>query len=312
MSDLHVVFGTGPLGLSVARELALRGKQVRMVNRSGKSDPNLTPQGVEVVSADLYSASAAAAVTLGAVAAYQCAQPAYHKWVQEFPPLQTAIIEGVGQSGAKLVLGDNLYMYGKTGGAAMREDTPHNPVAKKSKLRAQMADSAMAAHKSGKIRLAIGRGADFYGPGVLGSAFGDRVFPAILAGKAGELTGNGDLPHTITYIYDFGKALVNIAESDDAMGQIWHVPNAPTTTQRQFLAKAFERAGKPAKYTTVGPLMMRIAGLFVPAAREVVEMMYEFTESFVVDHSKYVKAFGNHATSHADGIKATLDWYKAR
>jgi len=312
MSELHVVFGTGPLGLSVARELALRGKQIRLVNRSGKSDPKLTPQGVEIVPCDLYSASATAEVTRGAAAVYQCAQPAYSKWVQEFPALQAAIIDGVSQSGAKLILGDNLYMYGKTGGAAMREDTPHHPVAKKSKLRAAMADSAMAAHQSGKIRLAIGRGADFYGRGVLGSAFGERTFPAILAGKAGEMTGNGDVPHTITYIDDFGKALVNIGESDDAMGQVWHVPNAPTTTQRQFLATAFKVAGKSAKYTTVGPLMLRIAGLFMPSAGEVVEMLYEFTESFVVDHSKYVKAFGNHATSHADGIKTTLDWFAAR
>jgi len=36
MSELHVVFGTGPLGLAVMRELRRRGKHVRMVNRSGR------------------------------------------------------------------------------------------------------------------------------------------------------------------------------------------------------------------------------------------------------------------------------------
>jgi nucleoside-diphosphate-sugar epimerase len=288
------------------------GKRIRIVNRSGKSDAQLTPEGVEVCAADLYNPSAAAAMTLGAVTAYQCAQPAYHRWAQEFPPLQTSIIDGVGQSGVKLVLGDNLYMYGKMNGQPMREDTLHNPVAKKSKIRAQMADAAMAAHQSGKIRIAIARGADFYGAGVLGSAFGERTFPAILAGKAGEMTGNGDTPHTVTYIDDFGKAMANIGNADHAMGQVWHVPNAPTITQRQFLTLAFELAGTPAKFTTIGPLMMRLAGLFIPAAREVVEMMYEFTEPFIVDHSKYTKTFGDHSTPFRDGIQATLNWYKTK
>lgn len=310
MSELHVVFGSGPLGLSTARALVKMGKRVRIVNRSGKTDATLTPQGVEVRSADLYSPAAAAEVTEGAVAAYQCAQPAYHRWAQEFPSLQAAIIDGVGQSGAKLVLGDNLYMYGHTGGKPMREDTPQNPTAKKSKVRAEMANAALAAHQAGKIRLALVRGADFYGAGVLGSAFGERLFPAILAGKAGELTGNGEMPHTITYIDDFGQAIANVGNTDAAMGQVWHAPNAPTVTQREFVTLAFELAGKPAKFTTIGPMMMRFAGLFVPAAREVVEMMYEFTQPFIVDHSKYAKLFGDHATPFRTGIAATLDWYK--
>ena len=33
--ELHVVFGTGPVGLAVMRELHAQGKRVRLVNRSG-------------------------------------------------------------------------------------------------------------------------------------------------------------------------------------------------------------------------------------------------------------------------------------
>ncbi len=33
--ELHVVFGTGPVGLAVMRELLGQGKRVRLVNRSG-------------------------------------------------------------------------------------------------------------------------------------------------------------------------------------------------------------------------------------------------------------------------------------
>ncbi len=38
MSELHVVFGTGALGKWTARKLVKMGKQVRVINRSGKAD----------------------------------------------------------------------------------------------------------------------------------------------------------------------------------------------------------------------------------------------------------------------------------
>ena len=41
----------------------------------------------------------------------------------------------------------------------------------------------------------------------------------------------------------------------------------------------------------VSPLMMRIAGFFIPEARASVEMMYEFTDPFVVDSNRIQRAF---------------------
>ena len=44
--NLHVVFGTGPLGRSVVNELVCRGQRVRVVSRSGQMAE--APQGVEL------------------------------------------------------------------------------------------------------------------------------------------------------------------------------------------------------------------------------------------------------------------------
>ena len=71
-------------------------------------------------------------------------------------------------------------------------------------MRAQMAQDALAADRSGRVRVALGRGSDFFGPYGLGSALGDRVFPPALAGKKASLIGNLDAPHTYTYLADFG------------------------------------------------------------------------------------------------------------
>jgi hypothetical protein len=62
----------------------------------------------------------------------------------------------------------------------------------------------------------------------------------------------------------------------------------------------------------MGKFMMWIGGLFVPAARETVEMMYEFEKPFVVDHSKFTATFGDISTPLEDSIAATVAWYRSQ
>jgi nucleoside-diphosphate-sugar epimerase len=305
-SELYVIFGTGPLGQAVMRELLTRNVRIRMVNRSGKAT---VPASVEIIGADAYDSQNTYAVTQGATVVYQCAQPGYTQWPTLFPKLQSSIVQGVAASGAKLVVGDNLYMYGAVKGL-LREDLPNAAKTRKGRTRAQMAEALIDAHQQGIVRVAIARGSDFYGPGVLNSVLGDRVFPAILAGKTASAVGNLDLPHTYTFIDDFGKALVILGEQEEALGQIWHVPNADTITTREFLTLAFAETGHSPKMSGMGKFMMRLGGIFIPGARETVEMMYEFEQPFVVDHNKYAQAFGDHATPIYKGIQRTLEWYR--
>jgi len=310
MSELHVVFGAGPLGRSVVEELVRRGVRVRVVSRSGKMAE--APARVELVAGDLYNPGVVRDLTQGAAAAYQCAQPHYWEWPQKFPPLQAAIIEGLTGTGTKLVIGENTYMYGDTAGRPLTEDLSYSAHTRKGKVRAAMSEAALAAHKAGKVPVALGRGSDFFGPWVLDSGFGDRVFYPALAGKAASFGGKLDLPHTATYIGDFGRALVILGEREEALGQAWHVPNdRPQITQRQFAELVYRETGHPVKASGMGKLMMAIGGLFIPGARETVEMMYEFEKPFVIASSKFERAFGVKATPIAEAIKATVAWYRA-
>ncbi len=306
--ELHVVFGSGPLGLAVVRALAARGRQVRVVNRSGRA---AVAPGVEVRPADAYSPAAVSEVTRGATAVYQCAQPPYNQWPEKFPALQASIVDGVAAGGAKLIVAENLYMYGPVDGP-MREDLPYAATTRKGRTRAQMAESLMAAHRAGKVRAAAGRGSDFFGAHVLESALGSRVFAPALEGKSAAGLGNLDLPHTYTFVDDFGEALVVLGEREEALGQAWHVPNAPTLTTRQVITMIFEEAGRPPRMSGMGRLMLWLGGLFIPEAREMVEMAYEFDRPFVVDSSRYVRAFGDHATPLREAIRRTVAWYRDR
>jgi nucleoside-diphosphate-sugar epimerase len=306
--DLHVILGVGPLGLATAEALLRRGHAVRMVNRSGKA---AAPAGVTLAQADLYDPAGVRAVAKGAAAVYQCAQPAYTEWAARFPPLQAAIIDGVAATGARLIVAENLYMYGQVDGP-IHEDLPYTAQTRKGRVRAQMAEQLVEAHRSGKLRAASARGSDFYGPGVLSSAMGDRVFLPALAGKAAQATGRLDLPHSYTYIGDFGETLAILGEREEALGQHWHVPSAAPLTQRELIGLIYRELGQAPKMSGLGRTMMALAGLFMPMARETVEMMYEFERPFVVDSSRCAAAFGQRATPLEEGIRRTVTWYRAR
>lgn len=310
MTINHVVFGTGAIGRAIMNELLRRGESVRMVNRSGRMDE--VPAGVEVKAADLYDQAQVKEVTRGARVVYQASQPEYNEWVEKFPPLQKSIIDGLIGSDAKLVVVENLYMYGDTNGATLTEDTPHNAHTKKGKTRSEMSKAAFEAHRAGKLRVTAGRGSDFFGPwGLPTAAMGERTFYPLLHGKAANLVGNVDAPHTHTYIPDFGKALVILGERAEADGQAWHVPNdRPRVSQREMVTMIAEEIGVPPKFSAMGRTMMWIGGLFIPAAKEMVEMMYEFEQPFVVDSSRFETTFGMKATPMREAIKETVAWYK--
>ena len=89
---LHVVLGaSGGVGSAVVRALVAQGKRVRGVTRSGKAD---VPAGVEMLAADISLLDQARAVCHGASVVYFCANPAYNRWPQEFPPLLEGTIAG--------------------------------------------------------------------------------------------------------------------------------------------------------------------------------------------------------------------------
>ena len=306
--ELHLVFGTGPVGTSVMEALMQRGRRrVRMVNRSGRAS---VPEGVEVVGGDATHEAFAREVSQGASAVYFALNPPYNKWPELFPPLQAGVLEGAASAGVKLVAMENLYMYGPTDGRLLTEDLPQAPNTRKGAVRAMMSEELMEAHTSGRVRVAIGRASDFFGPRVLASAAGEQVFGRAVQGKSAQVAGDPDQPHTYTYVPDIGRGLVVLGEREEALGRAWHLPSPETVTTRQFVEMIFEEVGKPARIQAAPKILLRAIGLFNPGIRETIEMLYEFEEPFVVDHSKFERAFGEQATPLREAIQGSVRWYR--
>jgi nucleoside-diphosphate-sugar epimerase len=307
----HVIFGTGAIGLATMEALRRRGERVRMVNRSGTAP---VADDVEVLGGDAGDPAFATGAADGAQVVYQTLNPPYHRWVELFPGLQAGVLAAAQASGARLVSMENVYMYGRPAGQPLTEDRPYAAHTRKGRLRARMARELLAADQAGRVQVAIGRASDYFGPrGGAQSNLGDRVVPAALAGKTATVLGDPDQPHTYTYIPDIGEGLAVLGEHPDAPGEVWHLPNDPETrTTRQLVEVIYRLAGQAeAKVRGTPVLLLRAIGLFNPTVRELVELQYEFEESFIVDSTKITAKFDLHATPVEQALADTVASYRS-
>ena len=312
--ELHVVFGTAALGQAVMRELVRRGKRVRMVSRGGqiKAPVFSLPDSVECVRGDASDTASTREVCQGATTVYNCAAPPYTDWAKLYPPMQRGIIEGAASAGAKLVSAESVYMYGEVAGP-MTEDLPYVATTRKGQIRAEMAKMLMDAHKKGTVRATIARAPDFYGPGAaVTTIYGDRVFNPAIAGKKVAVMGKLDVPHTFIFLDDFARGMATLGERDEALGQVWHLPCAPTPTQRELLTMIFQAAGQPPKMGETPGFVFKMLSPVVPILRELAELLYQWEKPYQFNHDKFERAFGADVTPHRKAVQQTVDWFRAQ
>lgn len=307
---LHVVFGAnGGLGQALVRQLAEQGKRVRAVTRSGQAP---APPAVEPAQADARDQAATRQASAGAGVIFHAVNVPYAHWPEMLPPILENLIAASASANARLVYGDNLYMYGKVDGP-LHEDLPNRPVGKKGQVRAGLADRLIAAHEEGRVQAVIGRASDFLGPGATNTITGQLVIEPMLKGKKAMWIGSLDAPHSISYIDDVVRGLILLGERDQAPGQVWHIPASEPLTGRQFIEMTCEQAGQPPAYGVYNRTMMRWVSLFSAMVREVLENLYQFEQPFVLEGSKFERAFGPFETTpHREAIRATIDWYRNR
>ncbi len=216
-------------------------------------------------------------------------------------------------NGARLVSMENVYMYGRPAGRPLTETRAHDAHTHKGRLRSRMSGELLAAHRAGRVEVAIGRASDYYGPrGGAQSNLGDRVVPPALAGRTASVLGDPDQPHTYTFIPDIGEGLAVLGEHPDAPGRAWHLPNDPDTrTTRELVDVVYRLAGQPRTRVRQMPvLLLRAVALTNKTVRELLEMGYQFEEPFVVDSTDMTTLLGAVATPMERGLEQTVDSYR--
>lgn len=243
-------------------------------------------------------------VCQGAAVVYHCVNVPYPLWSAQLLPIAQAIVDAAAAAGAKLVVADNLYMYGRVSGP-MTEATPRRAQGKKGRLRIQLEQLLLEAHRGGKVRMTIGRASDFYGPSGHSAPMMLVIKPALAGGTASWL-GSLDAPHTLSYLPDVAWGLVTLAEREESLGEVWHIPADVPLTGRQFIELVFRQLGRPARMRVIGRPVLLLAGLFSAEIRESAEVFYQFERPFVMDASKFSRRFGTRITPHPEAIRQTL------
>jgi nucleoside-diphosphate-sugar epimerase len=306
-AGLQVVLGAGPVGLALVDELRVLGRDVRVVTRSGIAD---LPEGVEIVAADISDPAQAVRACTDAAVVYGCVGLDYTGWPERWPPMMAGMLAGAEAAGARFVFMDNLYMYGPVD-EPMREDMPLTDYGRKPATRAVITRMWQEAHAAGRVRAVAVRASDFYGPRVRNAALGDLSFGRLMAGKAAQVLGDPDQPHSVAYVPDIARALVTLADAaDEDYGRAWHTPHAPARTVREMVELFAREVGREAKFQTAPAWLLRLMGIFDANAGEVVEMIYQWRRPFLVDDGTYRARFGGEATPLAEGIAATARWWQ--
>ncbi|GAA4412596.1 NAD-dependent epimerase/dehydratase family protein [Fodinibacter luteus] len=274
----HLVVGAGPVGTRTALLLAEAGASVRVVTRSGGGPDH---PAVERVAADASDAARMRSLATGAVAVYNCANPAYTRWDTDWPPIAAALLDAAASSGAVLATVSNLYGYGRVSGP-IGPDTPLAPCDHKGEVRVRMWRDALAAHEAGRVRVVEVRSSDYADAG--SNSHLARNAPAVLEGRTAWVLGAADQPHSWTTTHDTARLLVDLAGDDRAHGRAWLVPTAPPRTQREALADVAGAAGVATpRVRVLGPRALRAAGVVAPMLRQLSGTAYQFTAPFVVD-----------------------------
>ncbi len=317
---IQVIFGNGPVGSATARYLLEQGLTVRIASRTGRRPPLLfddlpaeTLRRLEFVAADATDSAAALQASRGASHIYHCVNVPYQDWWRTLPRVQENLIEAASREGAVLAVTENLYMYAR-GVAVIGEDTPEIPPTRKGALRKELHERLVSAGKTKGLAWTSLRGSDYFGPGAkLQSMFGADLFlDPLFSGRRPRVAGRLDQPHTVTYVGDFGRALAIAALDPRAHGRSWIVPNDRTRTAREVAEEFFEAAGiKGAKLGVIPRPLIAVLGLFNPLLREVVEMLYQKEEPYVVDGSQFAERFGFAPTPLEEGVARTIAWYRS-
>jgi nucleoside-diphosphate-sugar epimerase len=245
----------------------------------------------------------------GAAAIYNCANPAYHRWPTDWPPIAQALLAAAESSNAVLVTVSNLYGYGPVSGP-MTEDLPLTPQGPKALTRVRMWRDALAAHDAGRVRASEVRGSDYVGPGAQ-SHLGDRVVPRLLAGRDVRVMKSADTLHTWTAPGDVARLLVTVAVDERAWGRPWHVPSNPPRTQREAVEDLCRIAGvQQVRVKEYPDMLIRAMGVFDPMMRELPEVAYQLKEPFVLDSSAAQRTFALAPTPWDEVLTGVIEAYR--
>lgn len=306
MTDLYVVTGAGPVGWTVAEQLAEQGHSVRVLTRSGSGPDHPL---VERRTLDVSDPAQLGEAFEGAKAIFHCIHGSAYSasaWAKELPKAEGAVLAAAGEAGAVVVFPESLYSYSEPK-KTMAEHSPRDARGGKRGIRTALLN-LRSASTTDTVSVVAG---DFFGPRVRTAHAGERMVPALLSGKGVQVIGSAEQPHSFTYVPDLAAAMIKAAQTPSLWNRVWHAPTGPALTQRSIATSFAVAAGMDApKVSSVPGWILRTAGLFSAGMRELAELLYQFERPFVMDSRLSQEALALEPTPHLEAARATVAWWR--
>jgi nucleoside-diphosphate-sugar epimerase len=234
----------------------------------------------------------------------------YDQWESLLPPLSRSIREAVADSGARLVVLDNLYMYGAPNGGVIGDDTKVAPASRKGELRARIAEEFFEAQRRGDFELSVLRAPDFFGPHAARSAtFHPIFYRRLAAGKVSPVIGPPDVSHAHAYIPDVAQALFLLGTQPQPSTAAWLAPATWNGTIRGLFEVFARVANRNVRPWQVPAWLWPVLGLWDRDLRGVPEMLHQWSAPMVLDDSRFRRTFGFEPTPVEHAVAETLIAY---
>lgn len=244
-----ILGASGKIGTHAARAFAAAGWNVRRFDRA-RDDMLEAAQGCDVIVNGMNP-------------------PNYHNWEEIIPLITTQVIAAARASHATVIVPGNVYNFGDTPGE-WSEQTPHRPVSRKGRVRAEMEET----YRASGVKTIILRAGNFIDP----DSADDVVSLMILNGIArGKITypGSPDVKQPWCYLPDWARAAVMLAERRDQLDTFEDIPFPGHVFTLAELRQAIEmQLGHDVRVTRFPWWAMTLVSPVWELARELREMRY--------------------------------------
>jgi nucleoside-diphosphate-sugar epimerase len=175
----------------------------------------------------------------------------------------------------------NVYPYGVEPGP-WNADTPHRPVSRKGRIRAEMEARYRGAEDQGQRTILL-RGGDFLLPEAPQMVMNRVILGEVAKGKVTTL-GDPDARHAYAYLPDMARAAVGLVALGDALPTYADIPfGGHAFTISDLAARISRLSGRPMRIKRFPLWIFTLASPVWELARELREMLYLYDHPHSLD-----------------------------
>lgn len=316
ISETVLVLGaSGGFGGAVARELVRRNRPVRAFARHPQRAARALggAPGLEIVRGDVQDLDSLVNAARGCGAIVHGVNYPYREWRPRMVTATENVIAAARFAGATVLFPGNVYGLGPQTEAPLPETAPNLPNTAKGRLRVELEEMLERSVYLDVPRVVVLRAGDYFGPTVRNGLV-DRIFGNAAAGRPIRFIGDFDKPHQWTFAPDLARLGVELLDRARRLEpfEVVHFRGFVAEPQRAFLTLVAREAGYPGLRPRRIPWwLLRLAGVFDPTVRELMELRYLFDEAVILDDPRRRALFPDFpSTAIEQAVRETLASYR--